>query len=323
MALNVEKILVIQAGAIGEFVLSLAAMRRIRQAHPRARITLLTLPAFEALARTSPYFNDVDPGGAPNSPGEWLSLRSRIKQARYSRVYDLQGSAKTASLFHLLRPFPPPWSGPVPGAKYRYRKPGREQMHLLERQAEQLQIAGIWPDAPTAPGDAPAPDLSWILRRAPAARPTPGGQTPKPFVLLVPGGNEKSPEKRWPVAAFAQLAGRLFAAGYDIVIIGGPQDSALARAIQKTVGRARDLTGRTDFAQIALLGAKAVLAVGNDTGPLHLIAAAGAPTVALFAGGPEASLSGPRGHVAVMHAADLSAMSVDTVANASFSLLPR
>jgi len=318
-----EKILVIQAGTIGEFVLSLAAMRRIRQAHQRARITLLTLPAFEALAKTSPYFHEIDTGGAPQGPGEWLSLRRRIKQARYSRVYDLQGSAWTATLFQILRPFPPPWSGPVSGAKYRHRNPQRETMHLLERQADQLHVAGIWPNAPTAPGDAPAPDLSWILRRAPEARPTPGAQAPKPFVLLVPGGNEKAPYRRWPVTAYAQLAGKLFAEGYDIVIIGGPQESALARAIQKTVGRARDLTGRTDFAQIALLGVKAVLAVGNDTGPLHLIAAAGTPTVALFAGGPEEALAGPRGHVAVLHAPDLANLSVETVASASWSLLPR
>ena len=139
----------------------------------------------------------------------------------------------------------------------------------------------------------------------------------------MPGGNEKVPEKRWPIEKFSELAGRLFNAGYDIVIIGGPQESALARTIQKTVGRARDLTGRTDFAQIALLGARSVLAVGNDTGPLHLIAAAGAPTVALFSANSDAAVTGPRGHVAVLHAPSLADMSVDTVASASFSLLPR
>ncbi|RYF88056.1 MAG: hypothetical protein EON95_20910, partial [Caulobacteraceae bacterium] len=94
-----EKILVVQAGTIGEFVLSLAAMRRIRAAHPRARITLLTIPAFEALAKTSPYFNEVDTNGAPGNPGEWLALRKAIKAAKYLRVYDLQGNSASASLF--------------------------------------------------------------------------------------------------------------------------------------------------------------------------------------------------------------------------------
>jgi hypothetical protein len=96
-------------------------------------------------------------------------------------------------------------------------------------------------------------------------------------VLLVPGGSAHRPEKRWPVECYAQLASHLKARGLDIVIIGGPQESAMARHIQKAAGGARDLTGRTDFAQLALLGAKAVLAVGNDTGPTHLLAAAGRP----------------------------------------------
>jgi len=318
-----EKILVIQAGNIAEFVLSLAAMRKIRQAHPRAHITLLTAPAFEALARTSPYFNEIDPSGDALTGGGWLTLRRKIKQARFARVYDLQGSAATNTLFQMLRPFPPVWSGPASGAKLRHRNPDRDRMHMLERHAEQLKVAGIWPDAPVAAGEAPGPDLSWILRRAPAARPMAGATAPRPYVLLVPGGKDNAPEKRWPVTGYSELAARLFAAGYDIVIIGGPKESALARTIQKRVGRARDLTGRTDFAQIALVGAKAALAVGNDTGPLHLIAAAGAPTIALFAGGPESLVSGPRGHVAMIHAPDLADVTVDTVANAAFSLLPR
>ena len=323
MTREIKKVLVIQAGSIGEFVLSLAAMKRIRQAHPHAKITLLTVPQFEALAKASPYFNRIETTARPGSPGEWLALRGEIKQARYDRVYDLESSPSSRFLFQLLRPFPPAWSGAAPGARLRHRNPGRERMHTLERHAEQLMVAGAWPDAPITPGDAPPPDLSWILRRAPEARPVPGAAAPKPFVLMVPGGGENRPEKRWPVARYAELARQLKARGYDIVIIGGPQESAMARAIQKTVGQARDLTGRTDFAQIAVLGARAVLAIGNNTGPMHLIAAAGAPTIALFDGAADTLLSAPRGHVAVIQAPTLAELPVETVATAAWSLLPR
>ena len=48
-----QKILVIKLGPLGEFVMALAAMRRIRQAHPKAKITLLTTNQFEGLARAS------------------------------------------------------------------------------------------------------------------------------------------------------------------------------------------------------------------------------------------------------------------------------
>jgi ADP-heptose:LPS heptosyltransferase len=179
----------------------------------------------------------------------------------------------------------------------------------------------VWPDAPIQPGSAPPPDLSWILNKYKEPRPLAGVPKPRPYAMLVPGASEKRPEKRWPVERFAELAAKLREQGLDVVIIGGPQESALARIIQKSNGQARDLTGRTDFAQIAVLGARAALAVGNDTGPLHLIAAAGAPSVALFSAASDPALCGPRGHVAVLQAENLGEMSVDMVLRTAMSVM--
>jgi ADP-heptose:LPS heptosyltransferase len=139
--------------------------------------------------------------------------------------------------------------------------------------------------------------------------------------MFVPGGSSHRPEKRWPVEKYGELARILYARGFDVVIIGGPNEASLAHAIQREVPRARDLTGRTDFARIAVLGAKAAMAVGNDTGPLHLAAAAGAPTVVLFSGASDPSLSAPRGKVAVLQADKLSELSVAKVAQAAASVL--
>jgi len=97
----------------------------------------------------------------------------------------------------------------------------------------------------------------------------------------------------------------------------------MARAIQETAGQPRDRPGRTHFAQIAVLGARAALAVGNNTGPMHLIAAAGAPTIALFDGAADTLVNAPRGHVAAIQAPTLAELSVETVAQAAWSLLPR
>jgi ADP-heptose:LPS heptosyltransferase len=320
---EIKKVLVIKLGALGDFVLALAAMKKIREAHPRAKITLLTTPPFEALAKLSPYFNSVETDGRPSDFGDLTAMLSRLRQARYDRVYDLQTNSRTNWYFQALRPFPPQWSGIAAGCALPQRGKARYHMHTLERQADQLKQAGVWPDAPTAPGAAPAPDLSWILRRTKETRPVASAAAPRPYVLLVPGGSAHRPEKRWPTESYAQLAALLKARGLDIVIIGGPQESAMARQIQKTVGQARDLTGRTDFAQLAVLGAKAVLAVGNDTGPTHLLAAAGAPTIALFSDASDPELCGPRGHVTVIRSPDLQALPVSTVASAAIALLPR
>ena len=74
MAREIKKILVIKLSALGDFVLALAAMKRIREAHKRAHITLLTTPQFEGLAKSSPYFNAVETDGKPSGPGAWLAL---------------------------------------------------------------------------------------------------------------------------------------------------------------------------------------------------------------------------------------------------------
>ena len=318
---EVQRILVIKLSALGDFVLALAAMKRIRLAHPKAHISLLTTPPFEALAKASPYFNAVFTDGRPESFAQWMALRRRLRAARYDRVYDLQTSAQSNRIFQVMRPDPPAWSGIAIGCSLPHRNRLRNQMHTLERQADQLMYAGIWPDAPTAEGTAPGPDLSWVLATAPGERPPTLGVKQRPYVMFVPGGSAHRPEKRWPVEKYAELARILYARGLDIVVIGGPQESGLAQAIQREAPRTRDLTGRTDFARIAVLGAKAALAVGNDTGPLHLAAAAGAPTVVLFSAVSDPALSAPRGKVAVLRAQKLSELPMAQVAEAAAALL--
>ncbi len=318
MSRELKRVLVIKLGALGDFVLALAAAKRIREAHPKAHITLLTTPPYEALAKLSPYFNEVWSNGRPAGFDEWWAMVRALRRARFDRVYDLQTSSRSSRLRLMLGPFGPEWSG---RASHRRRNPQRDHMHTLERQADQLRAAGIWPDAPVQPGSAPPPDLSWILSKYKEPRPIAGAPKPRPYALLVPGASEKRPEKRWPVERFAELSAKLREQGLDVVIVGGPQESALARTIQKSNGQARDLTGRTDFAQIAVLGARAALAVGNDTGPLHLIAAAGAPSVALFSAASDPALCGPRGHVAVLQAENLGEMDVDMVLRTAMSVM--
>jgi ADP-heptose:LPS heptosyltransferase len=321
MPRQVERILVVKLSALGDFVLALAAMKKIRQAHPKAHITLLTTPPFEALAKICPYFNAVDTGGRPEGFRDWMALRRRIRAVGYNRVYDLQTSSRSNRIFQVLRPNPPPWSGIALGCSMPHRNPLRDAMHTLERHADQLMYAGIWPDAPTEPGTAPPPDLSWVLKSAPAERPVPGANKPRPYVMFVPGGSAHRPEKRWPVERYSELARILYARGFDIVIIGGPQETDLAHTIQRAAPRARDLTGRTDIASIARLGAKAALAIGNDTGPLHLAAAAGAPTIVLFSRASDPALSAPRGRVAILRSDNLADLPVAQVAQAANSLI--
>ncbi len=320
-ARETAKILVIKLGALGDFVQALAAMKHIREAHPAAHITLLTTPPFEALARASPYFNDVESDGRPEGLGDaFAMIRAPAPRPLRPRLRPADPVALEPLYFYLLQPFAPPWSGVAFGSSLPHRNRERGRMHTLERQAEQLKDAGIWPDAPVRSGSAPPADLSWIMKTGPAARPV-SASGGRPYALLVPGSAAHRPEKRWPVERFGELGEVLRKRGLEVLILGGMQESALARTIQRKV-QARDLTGRTDFAQIAALAARATVAVGNDTGPMHLVAAAGAPTLVLFAAASDPKLCGPRGHVAVLQSAKLEDLPVSQVVQAVDHLAP-
>ena len=69
IAKPINKVLVIKLGGVGELVMAFPAFERIRQAHPLAKITLLTTEPFAALAKSSPFFNTVEFDGSPKGPG--------------------------------------------------------------------------------------------------------------------------------------------------------------------------------------------------------------------------------------------------------------
>jgi ADP-heptose:LPS heptosyltransferase len=307
-----EAILVIKLSALGDVILAFPAFERIRAAHPDAHITLLTTAPFEDLARAGPWFDEVDPAGRPRSVREFVALVRRLRRARFARVYDLQGVDRTNLYFQLMRPFPPPWSGVAAGCALPHRNRARMAMHTLERQAEQLNDAGLMPAEATAPGAAAAPDVRWLADLA-APLDVAHGRA----ALLVPGASPRRPRKRWPAERFAALAGELARAGFEVSVLGGPAEADLGARIEAAAPGVTNRVGRTDLAQIARLAAGAAVAVGNDTGPMHLIAAAGAPAVCLFSGDSDPALCAPRGRVSVLREADLADLGVERVFRAS------
>jgi ADP-heptose:LPS heptosyltransferase len=308
-----KPILIIKLGALGDFVLALAAMKQIRAAHPQAKITLLTTPPYEALAKASGLVDIVETDGRPQGWRANLSLIWRMRRAGYGRIYDLQTSSRSSRYFYALLPFAPQWSGIAKFCALPHRNPWRDDMHTLERQADQLKDAGIWPDAPVTPGSAPPPDLSFAAQ-TPVPLPT---DRVRPLALLVPGSSPHRPEKRWPVQQFALLAQHLINDGMDVAILGSALEAENAAQILQIAPKALDLTGKTSFLQIAALGTGAALAVGNDTGPLHMLAAAGAPTVALFSAASEPSQCAPRGHVTILQCPDLKDLALEPVLHAA------
>ncbi len=135
-----SRILVIKLGALGDFVLAFGPFAAIRAAHPDAEITLLTTPPFAELARAAPWFDRVVTDTRPppwHLPG---LLRLRRALRGFDRVYDLQTSGRSGWYFRLAGR--PAWSGIARGCSLPHANPGRNAMHTLERQREQLAMAG-------------------------------------------------------------------------------------------------------------------------------------------------------------------------------------
>ena len=271
-------ILVIKLGALGDFVQGFAPFAAIRAHHPEARITLLTTRPFAGLAAASPWFDAVWDDGRP----DWSDLAALFRLARrlraggFSRVYDLQTSPRSTR-YRWFVGHGAEWSGVARGASHRHANPDRNALHTVDRQREQLQMAGIT--------DFPAPELGWLDGDLS------GFALPERFALLLPGASPTRPGKRWP-----HFAGLLRALPYPAVICGGPAEAGLGAALAAAGGI--DLVGKTSLPQLAAIARRAAFTLGNDSGPTHLAAAAGCPTWALFGAESDPSRCAPRGPAA-------------------------
>jgi ADP-heptose:LPS heptosyltransferase len=303
-----RRILVVKLGALGNVILSLAPFATIRRYHTDAHITLLTTAPFADWLARSPWFDAVwiDEGPEWWDLAGWLRVRRRLIDGRFDRAYDLQTSGRSSRYFQLLpQRDRPVWSGIAHGCALPDRDPSRNRTHDIDRQFGQLRQAGIDRREPV--------DLSWSHADVTGFAP------PEHFALLIPGSSPHRPVKRWPIDRYRELAGALSERGLTPVVIGTAPEQHLARAIPGAV----DLTGRTDLARITSLARSARIAIGNDTGPMHLIAAAGCPSVVLFSHDSDPALCAPRGPaVHVLRRPDLATLEVATVIEATATMLP-
>jgi ADP-heptose:LPS heptosyltransferase len=341
---TLRRVLVIKLGAMGDFIQALGAMRVVRATHPSARITLLTTEPFEAFAKACPYFDIVEADGRPRDIKGRADLIRRLRSAGYDMVYDFQNNDRTSQYFAGLTGKKPLWSGAAQGASHQHKNPNRAMMHNFDRLAEQLLHAGLTPKPPGDPtgwiiGRDLTPSLDWVR---PAFRDPPRFQPEffnlyGPYMLLIPGSSADHPEKRWPHDRFAEIARWVSDVGVTPVIVGTKAEGDIGNQIMKLEPRAKSIIGRTDLFQLATLSERALLAIGGDTGPMHLAAAARTPGVCLFAQewtddlardlqtvwSPQTRLgrAAPRGGpMIVLHAAALDALSTDDVKYAALGL---
>ena len=302
MTADLRKILVIKLSALGDFVQAMGPCAAIRRAHDGAHITLLTTSPYVEFARASAYFDEIWTDRRPRwwQAGSWLALKRQLDDGAFERVYDLQTSDRSSFYFRLLRQPKPEWSGIAAGCALPHANPQRDFMHTIERQREQLAMAGL--------DEVPLPDFEWIDNAADSFG------LSGTFVLLVPGGSASRPGKRWSVDGYVELAARLVAQDLVPVLLGAGDEADRNAQIAAACPQTANLTGKTSILDIARLARRAAGAVGNDNGPMHLIAAAGCPSLVLFSHESDPALCAQRGpDVEILRCEVLDTLTADEV----------
>jgi heptosyltransferase III len=296
------RILFITATRIGDAVISTGILNHLLERHPTARFTVACGPVAAGVFSAMPRLERLILMPKQKWDGHWFRLWGQVARARWDLVVDLRGSG-TAFFLNARR--------------RQVLKGGRRPGRRLAQLADSMGIAPPpLPVAWTSPED---------RARANALLP-PGA----PLIGLGPTANWAG--KVWPsdcfVALFEALRDRHLPSARAVIFAGpGPAEAAMAQPVVSALPEAIDLAGRLSLSEAAACLAKMTLFIGNDSGLMHLAAAAGAPTLGLFGPSPadEYAPSGRRAAFVVAPgppgAAPMAGLTVDVAAEAALALL--
>lgn len=286
-----RRILVIKSDEIGDVVLSLGFLKTLQQACPRAHIVVAVRPAAIPLVPVPGLADEILiwderwrswPASFLNWRHLVRSARARFRAATPDWVLIPRGGGD-----HMHMVLFAWWTGARRicahlslcnewGAD---RRPlvtdviaGPVNVHEVELHNRMLAFLGL-------PKTAAQPALDLPAGLFDPARLT---FTPPPSRLVALGVGAGAPSRRWPVESFAEFLSRLRSLRPELgfVIIGGPADRAVGDALAAVApGRILNFAGGLDLLQSAALLQRCALYVGNDSGPMHLAAAAGCAVV--------------------------------------------
>ena len=304
-----DSFLLVKFWGIGSLQLLTPAVSVLRRDHPRARLVLLTLRQNEEFARGLSIFDEVRTLDVrvAHGPRGWWELLGRIvallrglRRDRFERVYDFEFFTRFSAVVSLASGARTIFGFAAPGVWRggfhtdtvhfnRYWHVSRNFRALAGGECGE-EIESLTP-FPTRGEDARA--LEERLERA-------GVPAGRPLAVLNANAGSLALERRWPAASFASLARRLaLEDGTPVVFVGSREEKGYVAGIAHAAGPAPrgllvDLSGELTLGELAALLGRAGVHVTNDTGPMHLGAALGTPTVALF--GPETPVMyGPLG----------------------------
>jgi len=299
MQADARRILIVKLSSIGDVVQALPVAAALRRRFPTAYLAWAVKPAAAPVVVGNPQLDDtlIVGGEGESRPGvkplpalrEPLALRRALQAIGFDLALDMQGLFRSALVAYL--------SGAKDRVGFRNFQegtfllnnrrivPDRRDVHAVEGYLGFAAAVGA-PTQPVAFTIATTCEEEEQAEALLAAH--------RNCVALVPGARWLS--KRWSPACFAAVCDALHTEyGGDGIVVGGPEDGALAAEIVAAAkSPVRDLTGGTTLKQLAAVFRRCVLTVANDTGPMHISSAVGTPTVAVF-GPTDAARLGPYG----------------------------
>jgi ADP-heptose:LPS heptosyltransferase len=255
-------ILFIASSRIGDAVLASGLIKRLHDDHPGARFTIVAGPISAPLFADTPGLERLIVMEKVKGGGHWFKLWSQVRGRNWGLIVDRRGSSIARFLLARRR------------ATHRTR--GGEPVHKVVEAARLLKLAD----------DPPGPFL-FASRETEAKAEALLAHGQGPILALGPAANWVG--KTWPAERFARTAVELMAKGQPfekgrVLILGGPGDQRAAEPLRRSLPRERwiDLTGEGDLLTAYACLKQARLFIGNDSGLMHLAAAAGTPTLGLF-----------------------------------------
>jgi len=251
-----------------------------------------------------------------------------LAAGRFDAAVDLQGLWKSGVITALTRArlrvgLAPAYCRERANAWFtnRYVTPAPEVAHVVDQYLAVVAALGIDLDAVGPPAFPISRDAAAEARMARWLEEE-GVKATSPLVLLNPGSG--GDHKRWAVEAFRRLGEELAVrVGARVAITWGPGEEPLARAIAHGMRTGALVPPPTSITEMIALFRRASLVVGGDTGPVHVAAVLGVPTVGLY-GPTSARRNGPYGpRVAALQSptSRMDAVSVETVLGAAQALL--
>jgi ADP-heptose:LPS heptosyltransferase len=285
---NIAKIAVLRANAIGDFIFALPALESLRAAYPYAEIVLLGQPWHKRFLEGRPgpvdrvvvvprkrgVREDRETAGEEDTPEVIEGFFAEMRAERFDLALQMHGGGRNSNPFALKLGAHYTAGSATPDApRLDYTLPYIYWQHEIARLVEVVGLVGARPITLEPRLSLTPADIEESYRIVPDAD--------APLVAMHPGVGD--PWRQWPPERFAAVGNALAAAGARVLLTGAGFEAPVTRAVEAAMRRpVEDLNGQLSIGGLAALQSRCRVVVSNDSGPLHVAAAVGAPTVGIY-----------------------------------------